>query len=287
MRHAIHSVYKKTVETILPPLSKSEFELKRVLTPAEFVTSGDYLVHACPTWTWEGGDPAKRKGYLPADKQYLVTRNVPCLKRASDLETLNAGEDKPLEGEDDGWIATAETAAGESEPTEIPELPAENEDDDDNIPDIADLDLQEDDEAALPAPKRYLVAEEPEDNIVRTRTYDLYITYDQYYQVPRFWLVGFDETRHPLSAEQILDDVSEEHAKKTITVDPHPHLAVHAASIHPCRHAEVMSKLAGNFVKSGREFSVDHYLVLFLKFIASVVPTIQYDYTMSVGGSTR
>lgn len=26
------------------------------------------------------------------------------------------------------------------------------------------------------------------------------------------------------------------------------------------------------------------YLVLFLKFIASVVPTIQYDYTMSVGG---
>lgn len=26
------------------------------------------------------------------------------------------------------------------------------------------------------------------------------------------------------------------------------------------------------------------YLVLFLKFIASVVPTIQYDYTMPVGG---
>jgi hypothetical protein len=25
------------------------------------------------------------------------------------------------------------------------------------------------------------------------------------------------------------------------------------------------------------------YLVLFLKFIASIVPTIQYDYTMSVG----
>ncbi len=25
------------------------------------------------------------------------------------------------------------------------------------------------------------------------------------------------------------------------------------------------------------------YLVLFLKFIASIVPTIQYDYTMAVG----
>lgn len=28
---------------------------------------------------------------------------------------------------------------------------------------------------------------------------------------------------------------------------------------------------------------VRSYLVLFLKFIASVVPTIQYDYTMSIG----
>lgn len=27
------------------------------------------------------------------------------------------------------------------------------------------------------------------------------------------------------------------------------------------------------------------YMVLFLKFIASVVPTIQYDYTMPVGGA--
>ncbi len=36
---------------------------------------------------------------------------------------------------------------------------------------------------------------------------------------------------------QILEDVSEEHARKTITVDPHPHLNISAASIHPCRHA--------------------------------------------------
>jgi hypothetical protein len=39
--------------------------------------------------------------------------------------------------------------------------------------------------------------------IRRTRTYDLYITYDQYYQVPRFWLVGFDEQRQPLRPEQV------------------------------------------------------------------------------------
>lgn len=29
--------------------------------------------------------------------------------------------------------------------------------------------------------------------IVRTRTYDLHITYDKYYQTPRLWLFGYDE----------------------------------------------------------------------------------------------
>eukprot|EP00878_Enallax_costatus_P023857 GHUV01025412.1.p1 GENE.GHUV01025412.1~~GHUV01025412.1.p1 ORF type:complete len:140 (+),score=33.26 GHUV01025412.1:520-939(+) len=83
---------------------------------------------------------------------------------------------------------------------------------------------------------------------------------------------------------QVLEDVSEEHARKTITVEQHPHLAVSAASIHPCRHAEVMKKLVDNLIAGGTEFKLEQYLVLFLKFIASVVPTIQYDYTMSVGG---
>ena len=50
---------------------------------------------------------------------------------------------------------------------------------------------------------KFMRAVEPEDNIVRTRTYDLYITYDQYYQVPRLWLVGYDETRHPLAPPQV------------------------------------------------------------------------------------
>jgi ubiquitin-like-conjugating enzyme ATG3 len=54
-----------------------------------------------------------------------------------------------------------------------------------------------------------------------------------------------------------MDDVSEDHAKKTITLDPHPHLPLSAASIHPCRHAEVMKKLADNLVEAGKEFRVD------------------------------
>lgn len=29
--------------------------------------------------------------------------------------------------------------------------------------------------------------------IIHTRTYDLHITYDKYYQTPRLWLTGYDE----------------------------------------------------------------------------------------------
>ena len=31
------------------------------------------------------------------------------------------------------------------------------------------------------------------DGILQTRTYDMYVTYDKYYQTPRLWLFGYDE----------------------------------------------------------------------------------------------
>lgn len=31
------------------------------------------------------------------------------------------------------------------------------------------------------------------DTVLQTRTYDLNITYDKYYQTPRLWLFGYDE----------------------------------------------------------------------------------------------
>ena len=59
-----------------PALKSSAFLERGVLTPEEFVAAGDELVFKCPTWSWEGGDPAKRRPHLPADKQFLVTRNA-------------------------------------------------------------------------------------------------------------------------------------------------------------------------------------------------------------------
>ncbi len=43
--------------------------------------------------------------------------------------------------------------------------------------------------------------------ILATRTYDLNITYDKFYQTPRLWLFGYDEQRQPLTVEQMYEDL--------------------------------------------------------------------------------
>jgi Autophagocytosis associated protein, active-site domain len=57
-------------------------------------------------------------------------------------------------------------------------------------------------QAALPQPATF-PSTSGSDNIVRTRSYDLMITYDKYHRVPATWLVGYDETRQPLGASQV------------------------------------------------------------------------------------
>eukprot|EP00966_Prymnesium_polylepis_P331798 7387365-Prymnesium_polylepis.1 len=89
-----------------PVLTQSAFLEKGVLTPDEFVAAGDMLVLRCPTWQWQGGDPAKARPFLPSDKQFLITRNVPCQKRAATLGA-SCGEETDVYPEgDEGWVAT-------------------------------------------------------------------------------------------------------------------------------------------------------------------------------------
>ncbi|GBP70039.1 Ubiquitin-like-conjugating enzyme ATG3, partial [Eumeta japonica] len=120
------------------------------------------------------------------------------------------------------------------------------------------------------------------DEIIKTRTYDLHITYDKYYQTPRLWLIGYDENRSLLTVEQMYEDVSQDHAKKTVTMESHPHLSGPSmASVHPCRHAEVMKKIIETVTESGGEMGVHSYLIVFLKFVQTVIPTIEYDFTQN------
>ena len=70
----------------------------------------------------EKGDASKARDYLPADKQYLLTRGVPCLRRASTLAYTDADEDAerllsfadPKDGAAGGAEEWVETHAGRS-----------------------------------------------------------------------------------------------------------------------------------------------------------------------------
>jgi len=337
----LFNTFKVVADAFTPLLSQSAFYERGVLTPEEFVLAGDQLIHACKTWEWASGNKGSEKAYLPHDKQFLITRNVPSLCRPSTY-SLSTAREEMVEDDDEGggWLSTyAEKEAAAQPEAEIVEMKeggpsADIVDDvaggivdmnignaaggDDEVPDINDfqdmesLEAAEQDPSALPADAAssgapFLRAVEPEDNIVKTRTYDLSIVYDKYYQTPRVYLFGYDEHRNILTPDQIMEDISADHKNKTVTVETHPHLGIPHASIHPCRHAHVMKVIvdklahgvaakleaggaAGGMSKQqlveealkDKKLQVDQYMFLFLKFVASVIPTIEYDYTLGV-----
>jgi ubiquitin-like-conjugating enzyme ATG3 len=158
-------------------------------------------VWTCPSWSWSSGDEAKIKSYLPKEKQFLVTRNVPCLRRCKEMENYS-GIEKLVEEESDGdgWV-THETGDNEDENECAAEMTLEtmnlnddidrkefNGDDDDEGEEALDMeDFEEsgqletvDPSVAIIAQKSNAITEcDTGDSIVHTRTYDLYITYNK------------------------------------------------------------------------------------------------------------
>jgi ubiquitin-like-conjugating enzyme ATG3 len=78
------------------------------------------------------------------------------------------------------------------------------------------------------------------------------------------------------------EDVSQDHAKKTVTMEAHPNLGPNMASVHPCKHADLMKKFIQTAEEGGNELGVHTYLIIFLKFVQSVIPTIDYDFSQNV-----
>ncbi|KAH7309036.1 autophagocytosis associated protein [Stachybotrys elegans] len=345
----IYSTVNTLRDRYTPVSHKSTFRQTGQITPEEFVAAGDYLVYKFPTWSWGDADSeARRASHLPPGKQYLVTRNVPCHRRLNDDFAGDAGHEEALvnDGEafksgsgtagddDDGWLRTGGLSS--SQPLKAREVRTvddsgnvgEKEDlDDDDIPDMED---EDDDEAIIRD-----TGSESKNN--GRRTYNLYIMYTPYYRTPRLYLSGYAPNGQPLPPQNMMDDIVGDYKDKTVTLEDFPFFAnnIKMASVHPCKHADVMKSLldradaalrirreklrAGKAPEQGMEglvdeinkldvksaqeaadkdeweevqesvpddeevaIRVDQYLVVFLKFMASVTPGIEHDFTMGV-----
>jgi len=284
--NSVKSGSLKVAEFLTPVLKESKFQETGVLTPEEFIAAGDHLVHQCPSWQWAVGDEACIKDYLPADKQFLITKNVPCYKRCKQMEYR--GEELVLDSDDPegGWVDThhgqqkdeVESAVAEMTLEDTPAAAVEGDDDDEAV-DMDDFV----DQGGLEEDTNTITVEEAKGGeILSTRTYDLNITYDKYYQTPRLWLTGYDENRTAMSVTEMYEDFSADHANKTITMEAHPHLpGPPQASVHPCKHAQTMKKLLDQISEGGGDLQVHQYLVVFLKFVQAIIPTIEYDFTQN------
>lgn len=325
LRNTLSSI-RELREYLTPVSHVSNFKTTGEITPEEFVTAGDYLVYKFPTWSWAPAPESKRKDFLPADKQYLVTQHVPSHARASAFTSNGAEADDEEEVEDEnGWVSTggkqphrAEPGAGKSD-TPQPSSSSEPQE-------IVDIDLEEeelddDDDDTYRQQQRHDNGSSNTQN--PPRTYNLYITYSTSYRVPKVYLSGFNDDGGPLTPNEMFDDIVADYKDKTVTIERAPFEEdLTLISIHPCKHSSVMKVLldrAENRLKNKQDadeleiskglaqtglaesteeegweqiakdestendvaIRVDQYLVIFLKFISSVTPGIEHDFTMA------
>ena len=275
--HKLFKGYQDVVSYISPTLKQSKFYTEGILTPEEFILSGDYLVEKCPTWKWCSAKENLYNSALPKDKQYLVT-TVKSDSRAGDF--LKNNEITEVQLEDDWVEENVKISNKEEKPKK------EN-----NLNDNLNLDNPENLKAQNKIEKKENVVKEIDDFEIidndtdentKMRTYDVSVTYDFYYCVPRMWLVGYDYKGRPLTANEMKEDVMPEYRNKTVTIEPQTCTGIKNISVHPCRHSQLIKKMINDFQSSGRKMEIHMTILLFLKFLQSVVPTVQYDFTMDI-----
>jgi len=171
---AFYTIYNNLKDKFTPLLKESRFYEAGVLTPEEFIKAGDFLVSKCPTWSWSGGVKEKKRSYLPDDKQYLITKNVPCIKRAKDMECVNDEMERIVEDE---WIETYYQMQKENI-DQVEEIDSDmkklsvsqsNGKGAEDIEDLEELEELEDGNFEIVDDPNELV----EDNILKTRTYNI------------------------------------------------------------------------------------------------------------------
>ncbi|WBW72351.1 autophagy associated protein Atg3 [Schizosaccharomyces osmophilus] len=281
MAQRLTSAFLNWREHITAASKSSNFETTGMISPDEFVLAGDYLVTKFPTWSWEYGD--RIRGFLPKDKQYLVTRHVLSVPREINIDVngdwvdVDTEDSKfKLSGMDDtSSVSSIHSEQSGSLPQERSNSAFGSTKIAGNLSDSESLPLQDEEEDDLQMVPLSVPRNE-------ARRYDLYIVYDKYYRTPRLFLRGWNVGGQLLSMKDIYEDVSGEHAGKTVTMEPFPHYHSHntMASVHPCKHASVLLKLIKQHRARNEPIRVDQYMVLFLKFVSTMLPYFEIDYTM-------
>eukprot|EP01147_Barroeca_monosierra_P010088 gene10088-2256_t len=246
-----------TLDSWQQGVSDSNFVSTGKISAKEFLEAGDYLVTNFPSWSWSSGKSENRRAHLPEDKQFLISKNVPCFPREErELMEENVKLDD-ADAEGDSWVQA--NLVGENEASAVvTHLDDEEErghfqtdlDDADAEADLDNVPTLSDDDIEIFAATYYEDALETDeaassyqtDNIRRLRTYDISIHYDGHYSTPRVWLFGYDPDGKPLTGDQWKQDFSPDHVDKTVTYERHPHLGYYCPSIHPCKHAEGMKR---------------------------------------------
>jgi ubiquitin-like-conjugating enzyme ATG3 len=208
-------------------------------------------------------------------KQYLVTRRVPCRHRSKELERQAANVDEELvnEGGEEDWVATHTDRRRHDNIVDggvIPDIEMEDEDEEmrdmdvDDIPGLEDMQMPSDDESDTETNQiMYSLLSQwfmSRERTVRTRTYDLFITYDKYWRCPRLWLFGYTALGAPLPVTAIMEDISTDYVDKTVTMETWPYMegqGMSMASVHPCKHSHVMQSIIARQSERGDEVRVD------------------------------
>ena len=282
--HKLFKGFQDVVSKIKPTMKESKFYEEGKLTPEEYVAAGDYLVKKCPTWKWCSAKKEYYNKSLPEDKQYLSKM------RASDYLKSNNTKEKIIEGD---WVdadlenkpktenkkaVDIDLDALEEKGKKKVEVAEGKNDDDDFVIEGEEEPKQEEKKDEKKADDFEIVDEDDckekdQAGVLKTRFY---------YCVPRMWLMGYNEKGIPLTDEEMKEDIMPEYRNKTCTIEPQTFTGIRNISVHPCRHSLLLKKMIKDFQNSGKKLEVEQSILLFLKFLQSVVPTVQYDFTMDI-----
>lgn len=270
--------------------------------------AGDYLTHRFPTWQWLGAPKALQRDFLPSDKQVLVTRRVPSLVRAGAYADVGVEEEEAVDA--DGWTTTGAIGGAVGGGTTVQEV----EEIDDSVDDLVDETAEDEDEderyTAPNTNKRFYdlyihystVYRVPRMYLVGYDANGTPLTPEQMFED-----ISEDYRDKTVTIEKapFLNDTT------TVSIHPCRHAAVMKVLINRAiaaaqskrdkKHKQDLLKgvkkmgLADNEDTEDTEdweqleeadgqtqpvVRVDQYLVIFLKFITSVTPGIEHDYTM-------